>query len=182
MAIKPPGGAIDAGRAGGIGGPGIIRPMYGVFIRDQVEQYRNMLGATLTDLKAGIKAGKQNKHAVAHDGVLEGSELTKAKKAALKVDQAIKELKPVFGEGFGAIDTNAGRAALGRPGGGMVAMYGVILADDLNKYRTGINADIAAIKTAVDKGELKGPALKEAKQALRDLKSAATALGTISGW
>src|SRR5881392_2512120 len=108
MAIKVPPGAIDAPRGGGV-----IRPMYGVFIRDQVAQYRNMLSATLGDLKTGIKAGKQNKHAVARDGILEGSELTKAKKAALDVSKAIKELKPVFGSGWGApVNTDAGRAAL----------------------------------------------------------------------
>ena len=178
MAIKPTGGSTGPGSAGGIG---VIRPMYGVFIRDQVAQYRDMLGATLGDLKAGIKTGKPHKHAVARDGILEGSELTKAKKAAIAVDKAMKELKPVFGNSWpNPMNADSGRASLGRPGGGFVAMYGVILADDLTKYRTGISNDIAAIKNAIDSGELKGTAKTEATKAMKDLNRALKALGSVT--
>src|SRR5262249_50765658 len=51
MSVTRTGGSNEVGGSGGIS----IRPLYGVFIGDQVEQYRNMLSATLTDLKAGIK-------------------------------------------------------------------------------------------------------------------------------
>ena len=167
------------GGTGGIGGGGVIRPMYGVFIRDQVSQYRNMLNVTLGDLKAGIKAGKPHKHAVPRDGILEGSELTKAKKAAVAVDKAIKQLKPVFGD-LPPVNTAAGRNALARPGGQMIAMYGVVLADDLTKYRRGISADIAAIQKAIDGGQLAGAAKTEATKAVKNLNSALKALGNVT--
>lgn len=168
------------GGTGGVSGSGVIRPMYGVFIRDQVATYRNQLTQTLNDLKAGIKKGQPHKHAIPRDGILEGSELTKAKKAAVAVDRAIKQLKPVFGSSFPAANPKAAQNQLGRPGGGFVAMYGVILADDLSKYRTGINADISAIKTAIDKGQLTGDAKTEATKALKSLNSALKALGQVS--
>lgn len=169
------------GGPGSVGGSGVVRPMYGVFIRDQVSQYRNMLNVTLSDLKAGIKEGQPGKKAIPRDGILQGSELTKAKKAAVAVDKAIKQLKPVFGDSLPSVNNTAGRNALGRPGGGqMIAMYGVILADDLSKYRSGIQADVRAIQAAIDGGQLTGTAKTEATKAVKNLKSALTALGQAS--
>lgn len=173
--------AVDrTGGPGRVGGGGVIRPLYGVFIRDQVESYRNQLGVTLSDLKAGIRAGKPNKHAIPRDGILQGSELTKAKKAAVAVDKAIKQLKPVYGERMGALNLAQGRNQLGRPPGQIIAMYGVMLADDLTKYRRGISADISTIKNAIDNGQLAGPAKTEAQKAIRNLNSALKALGTAT--
>jgi hypothetical protein len=157
-----------------------MRPMYGVFIRDQVAQYRNMLAVTLSDLKKGIKAGKPNKQKVPRDGILQGSELTKAKKSAIAIDKAIKQLKPVFGSTGPAMNLNAGAAALGRPPGQIIAMYGVILADDLTKYRRGISSDIGAIQMAIENGQLTGTAKTEATKALRNLNSALKALGNAT--
>lgn len=176
MAIQKTGGAGNAG------GAGMVRPLYGVFIRDQVEQYRNMLNVTLADLKTGIKAGQPGKEAVRGDGILQGTELTKAKKSAVAVDKAIKELKPVFGDSLPAANLQAGRNALGRPAGGQaIALYGVVLADDLDKYRTSIGSDIATIQTAIDGGQLAGKAKTEAQKALKNLNSALKALGS-AGW
>lgn len=168
------------GGPGAVGGGGVIRPMYGVFIRDQVSTYRNMLNVTLDDLKKGIKTGQPHKHAVPRDGILQGSELTKAKKAAVAVDKAIKQLKPVFGGPLASANLTQGRAALGRPPGQIIAMYGVILADDLTKYRRGISADVNAIKNAIDGGKLTGTAKTEATKALRNLNSALKALGNAT--
>jgi hypothetical protein len=167
------------GGPGSVGGGGMIRPMYGVFIRDQVAQYRNMLSVTLSDLKKGIKAGSPDKTAIKRDGKLEGTEVTKAKKAAVAVDKAMKALKPVFG-GLPTVNSQAGANGLGRAGGGFVAMYGVILADDLTKYRTGIKDDIASISAAVKDGSLKGDAKTEANKALKSLNTALTALGNVT--
>jgi len=152
-------------------------PMYGVAIRDQVAQYRNMLNVTLSDLKEGIKDGQPGKKAIKGDGILQGSELTKAKKAAIAVDKAIKQLKPVFGSGFGPLNLQAGRNALGRPPGQVVALYGVALMDDLTQYRRGISGDIAKIQNAIDSGQLAGVAKTEAQKAIRNLNSALKALG-----
>jgi hypothetical protein len=172
------------GGAGNVGGPGVIRPLYGVFVRDQVASYRNMLGATLKDLKAGIKAGDPKAPAVRGDGKLEGIELSHAKKAAVAVDKAMKALKPVFGSTFAATTNDtAGRNALGRsaaPPGRFIAMYGVILADDLRKYRTSIQADVAAIQAGIKSGELKGTAKTEGAKALKSLQTALKALGSIN--
>ena len=166
------------GGTSGAGGIRNVRPLYGVFIRDQVAQYRNMLNVTLGDLKKDIRHGQPSKRAVPRDGRLQGSELTKAKKAAVAVDKAIKQLKPVFGNRLPPVNTDAGRNALGRPGGDVhVALYGVVLADDLTKYRSGIQSDIDAISTAISNGQLAGPAKTEATKALKNLRSALTALG-----
>ncbi len=173
-------GVDRTGGPGKVGGGGMIRPLYGVFIRDQVEQYRNMLGVTLGDLKAGIKAGKPHQKAKPRDGILQGSELTKAKKAAVAVDKAIKQLKPVFGNGSGALNLTQGRNALGRPPGQIIAMYGVALMDDLSKFRSGINADIRTIQNAIDGGQLAGAAKTEAQKAIKNLNSALTALGSAT--
>ncbi len=175
MAVQRTGGT------GSVGGANVIRPMYGVFIRDQVAQYRNMLNVTLSDLKTGIKEGQPGKKAIPRDGILQGSELTKAKKAAVAVDKAIKQLKPVFGDTLPAANLNAGRNALGRPGGGQfVALYGVVLADDLTKYRRGISSDIEKIQAAIDGGQLAGAAKTEAQKAIKNLNSALKALGTAT--
>ena len=172
-------GVDRTGGTGRVGGGGMVRPLYGVFIRDQVEQYRNMLTVTLGDLKAGIKTGKPKQKAVPRDGVLQGSELTKAKKAAVAVDKAIKQLKPVFGNGA-PVNLTQGRNQLGRPPGQIIAMYGVVLADDLTKYRRGISNDITTIKSAIDAGTLAGPAKAEALKAIKNLNSALTALGSAT--
>lgn len=176
--------AVNRVGPGAVGGGGnVIRPMYGVFIRDQVAKYRGMLDVTLKDLKADIKKGKPDQKAIRGDGKLEGSEVTKAKKAAVSIGAAIKALKPVFGNtGPAATNEQAARNALGRngPPGQFVAMYGVVMADDLRKYRTSINADIAAIQTAITSGELKGTAKTEANKAVKSLQVALKTLGAVT--
>jgi hypothetical protein len=172
---------VDTNKVSGAKGGNVVRPLYGVFIRDQVAQYRGMLAVTLQDLKAGIKAGNPKASPIMGDGILQGSELTKAKKAAKEVNDAIKALKPVFGGPASGVNSQAARNALGRSGppGQFVALYGVVLADDLRQYRTSIRNDIDTIKTGIKSGELKGKAKTEATKAVKELQQALKALGNV---
>src|SRR5947209_15609901 len=82
-------------------GGGVIRPMYGIAIRDDLFKFRNEIGKTIDDTQKAINAGDPKAPVVFGDGKLEGSEVTKAKKALHHLQLAQKQLKPVFGGPFG---------------------------------------------------------------------------------
>jgi hypothetical protein len=162
-------------------GPGnVVRPMYGIFIRDRLAEFRSQLGVTIADTQHAIAQGKPKQAAVFGDGVLQGAELTKAKAALADMQKALKALKPAFG-GPGTAPTTADvRADLGRPGGGFVAMYGVVLRDDLSRFRTGVGSTITDIQAAITSGQLKGNDKKEAQAAIKFLKQAVKDLGPVA--
>jgi hypothetical protein len=170
---------MAVGKVGGTGPVNTVRPLYGVFIRDQVAQLRSNITVTLQDLKAGIAAGDPKAPAVRGDGKLEGIEVTDAKKAAGALNKAISDLKPVFGGGSFPVDT--ARANMGRVAtpGSPIAMYGVFLADDLKKYRDEITTNIQTINDGLKNGSLSGQAATEAKSALKALNAAMKDLGSI---
>ena len=172
---------MAVGKVGGTNPINTVRPLYGVFIRDQVAQLRSNITVTLQDLKAGIKAGDPKAKQVIGDGTLEGIEVADAKKAAAALNKAITGLKPVFGGGSFPVDT--ARANMGRDndaGNHPIAMYGVFLADDLRKYKTEINTNIQTINDGLKNGQLTGKAATEAKTALKSLQTALKDLGSVS--
>ena len=73
-------------------GAGVIRPRYGIFIRDNVAKFRTQIAATLADTNKAIAGGKPGKE-VLGDGVLQGTELTRAKAAAKDLEKALKYLE-----------------------------------------------------------------------------------------
>jgi hypothetical protein len=171
---------MAVGKVGGTNPANVVRPLYGVFIRDQVAQLRSNISVTLQDLKAGIAAGDPKAKQVIGDGKLEGIEVAEAKKAATKLNKAINDLKPVFGGGSFPVDTaraNMGRSTDG--GNHPIAMYGVFLADDLRKYRGEIATNIQTINDGLKNGTLTGKAATEAKAALKALSQAQADLGGI---
>jgi hypothetical protein len=170
---------MAVGKVGGTQPTNVVRPLYGVFIRDQVAQLRSNITVTLQDLKAGIAAGDPKGKAVRGDGKLEGIEVTDAKKAAGALNKAISDLKPVFGGGSFPVDT--ARANMGRTSspGVPIAMYGVFLADDLKKYKDEISTNIQTINDGLKNGSLSGQAATEAKGALKALNAAMKDLGSI---
>lgn len=171
---------MAVGKVGGNNGPSnVVRPLYGVFIKDNVAQLRSQIQVTLDDLKAGIKAGSPNAKAKPGDGKLEGIEVGEAKKAAVALNKAIGALKPVFGGG--EFPTSSARNQMDRnpAPGGMIAMYGVFLADDLRKYRNEINTNIQTINDGLSDGRISGATAKEAKAALKSLKAAVATLKTV---
>ncbi len=177
MAINPTG----SGAATGVGGGGVVRPLYGVFIHDQVAALRANLNVTLSDLKAGIKAGSPGAKQIVGDGKLEGIEVKEAKSAAVQLGKALSALKPVFGNG--EVNDKAARVSLGRANSDPahpIAMYGVFLADDLKKYQTDISNNIATIQQGLANKTLSGDAATEATKALKNLQSALKVLGGIS--
>jgi hypothetical protein len=157
------------------GGVGVIRPMYGIFIRDNVAKFRNEITATLNDTKTAIAHGSPKGKEVFGDGVLQGTELTKAKAAAKDLDKAIKALKPVFGDtGIPRPIMNPVRPGTfpGAGGGTIRPMYGMALRDDLAGFKTSISGNIKEIKAAITSGQLKGADKTEAQKALKYLDAA----------
>ncbi len=152
------------------GGGGNIRPMYGVFMRDQMKSFRDDISTTINKTKTAIARGKPNAKEVAGDGILQGKELTKAKAAVKDLEKAMKALKPVFG-GQVARPSDNGM-------GNIAPMYGIVFRDDLSRFRDGIKDSMRDMNAAIAAGQFKGEALKEAKLAVKHLKAALTDLGT----
>jgi hypothetical protein len=171
---------MAVGKVGGSNPANVIRPLYGVFLKDNVANLRAQLGVTLSDLKAGIAAGDPNSPQVRGNGRLDGIELAEAKTAAKALNKAIGALKPVFGGG--EFPTDAARNQMDRnpAPGGMIAMYGVFLADDLRKYKNEISNNIQTINDGLKDGRLSGPTIKEAKAALKSLTSAMNSLNALT--
>lgn len=164
------------------GGTGVIRPMYGVVIRDNLAKFRAEIGVTISDTKTAIAQGDPKGTEMPGDGVLQGSELKKAKAAVKDLEKAFKALKPVFGD-LGTpkpVSDRDARANIGRTptGSGPIAMYGVIFRDDLSKFRGEIQTNISDIRAAINGGQLKGTAKTEAQKALKFLDAAMKDLGS----
>lgn len=150
----------------------VIRPMYGIFIRDNLARFRNELQVTIDDTKQAISDGSPRGKEVFGDGVLQGKELSKAKEAVKDLERAIKQLKPVFSS-LGSAPATAGsatRADMGRSPGRIVPMYGVVLRDDLSRFRSQVNALVGDIKNGMS--SLKTNEQKEAKKAITSLNAA----------
>ena len=168
------------------GGGNVIRPMYGIFIRDNVARFRNEIGSTLNDTKQAIAHGDPTGKAIPGDGILQGAELKKAKLAVKELEKAIKALKPVFpnlpgGRGPILNPVRPGGGGIGVGGGGGIhPMYGVVFRDDLSKFRTEIQTNIRDIRAGINSGELKGTAKTEAQKAIKYLEAAAKDLGTAA--
>jgi hypothetical protein len=74
------GGNVNPGTIG-VGG-GVIRPMYGIAITDDLQRFRNEINQTVTDINKAI-----------NNGQLKGQELTEAKQAATDLKTALADLK-----------------------------------------------------------------------------------------
>ncbi len=165
------------------GGRNVIRPLYGVFIRDQVAGIRSGIEGTVDTLKKGIEKGSMSAKEVRGDGKLQGLELKSAKAAVYDLQKAIDALAPVTGGNPGPIlnPIRGGGAGIsgttGSRGGSPIALYGVVLRDDLAKYRSEINSNIMTIQAGINSGQLKGTAKKEAQAAVKALK---VALGDLA--
>jgi hypothetical protein len=162
------------------GGRPVIRPMYGVFIRDNLAKFRREIQGTIDMTKEAIKDGSPRGKEIFGDGILQGKELTKAKAAVKDLEKAVKALKPVF-PGLGPAPTvnpapRGGGTIGGRPGGVAIAMYGVVFRDDLSRFRSAISDTIGDIKAGMS--SLKPAERTEAKKALASLQAALKDLGT----
>jgi hypothetical protein len=164
-------------------GSGVIRPMYGVFIRDNVAKFRNDIAATLNDTRKAIASGNAKGKEVFGDGILQGAELQKAKAAAKDLDKAVKALKTVFPNlpkttGIPTPIMNVFPGAGG--GGGIRPMYGIALRDDLAKFQGEIATNVRDIRAAINSGQLKGPDKTEAQKAIKYLDAALKDLGAAA--
>jgi len=153
-----------------------IRPLYGVFIRDNLAKFRTEIGSTLDQTKRAIAKGDPKGREVAGDGVLQGTELTKAKAAVKDLEMALKAIKGGAPTGIGAALEKAVGSA--KPGGSNVIrpLYGVVFRDDLAKFRDGINSAIDSIHGGM--ASLKPAEKAEAKKALASLQAALKDLGS----
>lgn len=170
----------------GSGGRTTIRPMYGVFIRDQVATFRAQISETIKDTKAALKAGDPKATAIPGNFRLEGTEWKKANAAVKDLERAVKALKPVFGNtGPGTVgDTSRSNRTGGSsgvlPGPGPIAMYGIVFRDDLTAYRSSVNKNLMDIRAAINNGGLKGEAKAEAQKAVKYLEAALKDLSKAS--
>jgi hypothetical protein len=152
-------------------------------IREQLTEYRSMLGATLDDLKAALETCDPMTPTVSGAGKVEGIDDPVAREAARAIDSALRKLKPVGG-GPVNVDLAAGHDALGRQSvdqdGHSVALSGALLVKDLTKFKRSVTADITALQRAVDGGQLTRTDATEARQALRNLKRALADLNRLN--
>lgn len=163
------------------GGGTPIRPMYGVFIRDQVATFRAQINQTIKDTKAALKAGDPKGTAIPGNFRLEGTEWKKANAAVKDLEKAVKALKPVFGNTGSPTVGDTGRAGrIANPGPGPIAMYGIIFRDDLTAYRSSVNKNLMDIRAAINNGGLKGEAKAEAQKAVKYLEAALKDLSRAS--
>lgn len=160
--VRGPG---NSGRTGGTTGGrdiGTIRPMYGVILRDDL----NTIGRGVNNLKKQIE-GAIGRHE------LMGTDLKDANEALRQINKAIKELEVPGGKmARKAKDTPAGRPGSGAVGG-PVAMYGVIIRDNLNELRTSVEGLLGRVDRAIARGSFDDKLdLKDAKQVKRRLENA----------
>ncbi len=176
MAIPPSKPKQPASASQRISGGGMVRPMYGIFIRDELAKFRAGISTTLTNTQQAIAQGNPTGPEVFGDGVLQGNELKKAKAAVKDLEKALKALKPVFADQpLPAINPMPGGMTGARPsspGGIAIAMYGVVFRDDLSRFRDGISSSIRSIEAGIKEGSLKPKEVTEAKKAVKYLKAA----------
>lgn len=165
-----------------------IRPMYGIAIRNDLIRFRSDIGQTAQQMRDALAKGKPNGKQVAGDGVLQGKEYKYAAAALKDLDKALKSLKSVPDlSTFPAAAAPRSDASFPiRP------MYGIAIRDDLQRFRSSINANIAELSAAVAKGKpnakevagdgvLQGKELQYAKSALAQLQAAQKALKSVPG-
>lgn len=159
-----------------ISGGGMVRPMYGIFIRDELARFRSGIGVTLDNTKRAIAEGNPTGPEVFGDGVLQGNELKKAKAAVKDLEKALAALKPVFGDAprpaINPMPSGSAAPKSSVPGGSAIAMYGVVFRDDLSRFRDGIRQSIGQIEEGLKGGALKPKETAEAKKAVKYLKAA----------
>lgn len=180
MTTIPPPKSQGSSGAARIPGGGMVRPMYGIFIRDELSKFRAGINTTLDNTKLAIAQGNPTGPEVFGDGVLQGTELKKAKAAVKDLEKALKALKPVFGDVPrpainpmpGSMTGSTGATRPSSPGGMPIAMYGVVFRDDLSRFRDGISGSIRQIEAGLKDGALKPKEAAEAKKAVKYLKAA----------
>ena len=164
-----------------------IRPMYGIAIRDDLARFRVDIGQTSGEIRDALAKGKPNRKEVAGDGVLEGKEYKYAQTALKELDKAMKSLKGVPTLRGAPAPAAATRSDTNFP---IRPMYGIAIRDDLMRFRTSINANIAELSAAIAKGSankkavpgdgiLQGTELAYAKKALAQMQAAAKALKSV---
>lgn len=144
-------------------------PLSGGVIRDNLRAFRTDLTGTIKLTRSAIAAGDPKKRAIRSDGVLQGSELTKAKAAVRDMERALKSLSvnvPTLGVGEPA------KAAAKKPAPppGPVALYGMVLRDDLQDFTDNITQLISDITAGLSK--LRPAEKADANKALAHLRAA----------
>lgn len=168
-----------------------IRPMYGVIIRDDLWRFRQGIGGTIGEIKQALQKGDAKAKPIFGDGRLQGKEYVFAKNSLKQLQEALVALGRVPswstpGAPGAAVTTprDEGRSFPIRP------MYGVIIRDDLQRFRNQITATMNEVKAAIAKGKpnqkaipgnmvLEGKELQFAKAALKELTQALRALKNV---
>ncbi len=168
-----------------------IRPMYGVIIRDDLFRFRSSISSTMGEIRDALKKGDPRAKPVFGDGRLQGKEYVYAKKSLAQLEQSLAALGRVpswsaGGRPSAPVAPPDRDSFPGRP----IALYGVIIRDDLQRFRNEINATMGEIRSAIARGKpnqkaipgdniLQGKELAYAKAALKELEQALRALKNV---
>lgn len=160
--VRRPGNT--GGTSGTTGGRdvGTIRPMYGVILRDDLSSIRK----GVTNLKKQIEGALGRSE-------LMGTNLKDANEALRQINKAMGELEVPGGKmAKKAKDTPAPRPGSGGVGG-PVAMYGVVIRDQLGELRSGVENLLSRVDRSIKNGSFDEKlSLQDAKQVKRRLENA----------
>ena len=163
-AIKGTGGTSGTSGVGATRDLGGMVAMYGVIMRDD-----------LGNIRRGVMDIKKKIEGALGRSELMGTDEKDAKEALTQITKALKDLEVPGGKmARKAKDTPAPR----RPSpGGMVAMYGVIIRNELSQFRSSIQNLMGRLDRAIANGSFESKAdLQDAKQVRRRLENAMTML------
>jgi len=84
LPVSPPSGGWAGSGAAPVAGGGVARPLYGMFIKDQLTPARQSIGGTIADIQASISGNK-----------ITGPDLKEAQNAVKALQTALKDLGTV---------------------------------------------------------------------------------------
>jgi len=142
--------------------PGRIVMAYGIRIRDKFAGFKASINNGIGLIKTGLEAGS-----------FVGNEAKDAKGALRHLEKALSDLTIPGGKlPRNEKDSGKSRPAFRPPSGGIHAMYGIWMRDNLAELRSSIGTMANDMDATIKSGTLKGDDLRDAKQARIDLKNA----------
>ena len=144
--------------AGGAAASGGSIALYGVFMRDNLQNLRGDISKSIDNIQSGLNT-------------LSPSDKAEAQKALKNMNSALNKLKFVSPMNWGSGDTT--KNAIGpAASGGATALYGVFVNQKLNAYKTEINGLISEINRGVKTNQFNADETKEAQAAKASLQKA----------
>ncbi|MCC6807946.1 MAG: hypothetical protein IT381_11020 [Deltaproteobacteria bacterium] len=150
-----------------------IRALYGVFINDDLRQFRSDLSQTVEVLETALEDGDRD---------IQGAKDKRLAEGAIKaLKQAIEELRIGSPKKSGSVAAMASAASAKEPEPINVVrpLYGVFIQTQVDKAKTQITSEIAEIKEAVKQKKIPKGEGDDVQRALKDLQTALKKLEKI---